>query len=177
VYDFHLFLMCGELGHFASQCTQAKKGFGERGRRKEIAASTEVENKEEEDEQQLAATTREFSRMFKDEYTMFLDTEDKTRVGWYIDNGATSHMIGDRLAIQEFSSQASGIVKCGVHSSMMEFHGKGAVSLQLESGRIFRIPEVLYVPCMRINFLSISALEHQGYGESFFGCSVHIHFS
>jgi hypothetical protein len=57
---------------------------------------------------------------------------------------------------------------------MMEFHGKGAVSLQLESGRIFRIPEVLYVPCMRINLLSISALEHQGYGASFFGCSVHI---
>jgi hypothetical protein len=87
--------VCGELGHFASQCTQAKKGFGERGRRKEIAASTEVENKEEEEEQQLAATTREFSRMFKDKYTLFLDTEDRTRAGWYIDSGAMSHMTGD----------------------------------------------------------------------------------
>jgi hypothetical protein len=67
-----------------------------------------------------------------------------------------------------------GVVKCGVHSSMVEFHGKGAVSLQLESGKILRIPKVLYVPCMRINLLSISALEHQGYGASFFGCIVHI---
>ena len=42
--------VCGELGHFVSQCTQDKKGFGERGRKKEIATSVEVENKEEEDE-------------------------------------------------------------------------------------------------------------------------------
>jgi hypothetical protein len=34
--------VCGEFGHFSSQCTQAKKGFGERGKRKEIAASAEV---------------------------------------------------------------------------------------------------------------------------------------
>jgi hypothetical protein len=81
VYNFHLFIMCGELGNFSSQCTQYKKGFGERGRRKEIAASIEVENKEEEDEKPFAATTGEFSRMFKDEYTLFLDTEDKIRVG------------------------------------------------------------------------------------------------
>jgi hypothetical protein len=52
----------------------------------------------------LASTAREFSRMFKDEYTLFLDTEDITRAGWYIDNGATSHMTGDRLALQELLS-------------------------------------------------------------------------
>jgi hypothetical protein len=92
--------VCEELGHFASQCTQAKKGFGERGRRKEITTSTKVEIKEEEEEQQLFATAIEFSRMFKDEYTLFLDTEDRTKRGWYIDSGATSHMTGDRL---EFS--------------------------------------------------------------------------
>ena len=48
--------VCGELGHFANQCTQAKKGFGAKGKRKEITTSTEVEDKEEEEEQQLAAT-------------------------------------------------------------------------------------------------------------------------
>ena len=91
--------------------------------------------------------------MFKDEYTLFLDTEDRPRAGWYIDSRAMSHMIGDQITIHEFSSQASGIVKCGVHSSMMKFHGKQAVSLKLELGRIFRILEVLYVPCMKIKFL------------------------
>jgi hypothetical protein len=105
--------VCGELGHFASQCTQAKKGFGERGKRKEIAASAEVENKEEEEEQQLAATAREFSRMFKDEYTLFLDTEDRTRAGWYIDSGATSHMTGERLALQDSRVKLQELLSVG----------------------------------------------------------------
>jgi len=111
---------------------------------------------------QLVVTAREFSRMFKDEYTLFLDAEDRTRTGWYIDSRATSHMTGERLAFQEFSSQDSGFVKCGVHSSMVAIQGKGVVSLRLESGRILRIPEVPYVSCMRVNVLSLSVLEHMG---------------
>ena len=34
--------VCREFGHFASQCTQAKKGFGAKGKRKEIATSAKV---------------------------------------------------------------------------------------------------------------------------------------
>jgi hypothetical protein len=67
----------------------------------------------------LAATTREFSKMFQDEYTLFLDTEDRPREGWYIDSGATCHMTGERLVLQEFIAQDSGFVRCGVHSSMV----------------------------------------------------------
>jgi hypothetical protein len=61
-----------------------------------------------------------------------------------------------------------------VHSSMVEVRGQGVVSLQIESGRIPRVPGVLYVPGMRVSILSISSLEYQGYGVSFFGCGVHI---
>jgi len=166
--------VCGEFGHFANQCSQAKKGYGTKGKRKEVAASAEIEDKDEEEEQQLTATAREFSRMFRDEYTMLLDAEDRTRIGWYIDSGATSHMTGERLALQEFTTQDSGFVKCGVHSTMVAIQGKGTISLQIESGKILRVPRVLYVPSMRVCVLSISALEHQGYGVSFFGCGVHI---
>jgi hypothetical protein len=103
---------------------------------------------------------------------MFLDTEDRTRTGWYIDNGATCHMTGERHALQEFTTQDSSFAKCGVHSSMVAIQGKGVVSLQIKSGRILRVPGVLYVPDMRISVLSISALEHQGDGVSFFDCGV-----
>jgi hypothetical protein len=56
--------VCGEFGHYASRCSQAKKGYGARGKKKEVAASTEVEDKDGEEEQQLAATTCKFSKMF-----------------------------------------------------------------------------------------------------------------
>jgi hypothetical protein len=97
---FHMSnVVCGEFEHYASQCSRAKKGYGARGKRKEVAALAEVKDKEEEEEQQLAATTREFSKMFQDEYTLFLDTKDRHREGWYIDSGATYHMTGERLVL------------------------------------------------------------------------------
>jgi hypothetical protein len=107
--------VCGEFGHYANQCSQAKKGYGAKGKRKELAASAEVEDKDEDEEQQLDATTRKFSRMFRDEYTLFLDTEDRPREGWYIDSGATCHMTGERHDFQEFAGRDLGFVRCGVH--------------------------------------------------------------
>jgi hypothetical protein len=56
--------VCGEFGHYASQCSQAKKGYGAKGKRKEVATLAEVKDKDEEEEQQLAAAACEFSRMF-----------------------------------------------------------------------------------------------------------------
>jgi hypothetical protein len=121
--------VCGEFGQYASQCSQAKKGYGARGKRKEVATSVEVEDKDEEEEQQLVATAREFSKMFRDEYTLFLDTKDKPREGWYIDSGVACHTTGERLALQDFTTQDSGFVRCGVHSSMVVVRGQGLVSL------------------------------------------------
>jgi hypothetical protein len=57
---------------------------------------------------------------------------------------------------------------------MVAVRRKGVVSLQIESCRILRVIGVLYVPSMRVSVLSISALEYQGYGVSFFDCGVHI---
>ena len=83
-------------------------------------------------------------------------------------------MAGERDAFQKFSAQDMGYVRCGVHSSMAAVRGEGTVSLHIESSRTLRVPGVLYVPGMRVSVPSISALEDQRYGVSFFGCGVHI---
>jgi hypothetical protein len=49
-------------------------------------------------------------------------------------------MTGERLALTEFTTQDIGFVRCGVHSSMVAVRGEGMVSLQIESGRILRVP-------------------------------------
>jgi hypothetical protein len=33
--------------------------------------------------------------MFKQEYTLFLESEGRPEPGWYIDSGATYHMTGE----------------------------------------------------------------------------------
>ena len=45
--------------------------------------------------------------------------------------------------------------------------GSKATSLQLESNDTLHLSDVLYVPGMKINFVSISALEDKGYKVEF----------
>jgi hypothetical protein len=124
--------------------------------------------------QQLAATTREFLKMFRDEYTLFLDIEDRSREGWYLDSGATCHMTGERHAFQEFTTRDLGFVRCKVHPSLVAVQVVGTVSLRIGSGRTLKVQRVLYVPCMRVSVLSISTLEDQCYGVSFVCRGVYI---
>jgi hypothetical protein len=58
--------------------------------------------------------------------------------GWYIGQpfGATCHMTREEDAFQEFSAQASGFMRCGIHISMATVRGEGTVILQIESGRL-----------------------------------------
>jgi hypothetical protein len=132
------------------------------------------EDHDENEEQQLAATTRQFSNMFKREYTLFLESKGKPKAWWYINSGASYHMTGEEDAFQEFSTQARGFVRCGIHTSMAIVKGEGTVTLQIESGKNLRVTGVLSVPRMRVNVLSATTLEDQGYGVEFYGREVHI---
>jgi hypothetical protein len=57
-------------------------------------------------------------------------------------------------------------VKSGVHT-MHAVKGVGCVRFQLESGVSLEVDEVMYVPELRVNLLSVSALEDMGYTVMF----------
>jgi hypothetical protein len=52
-------------------------------------------------------------------------------------------------------------------STMHAVKGVGCVKFQLESGGSLEVDEVLFVPEMKINFISISTLEDMGYAVMF----------
>jgi hypothetical protein len=51
-------------------------------------------------------------------------------------------------------------------NSCHEIKGIGSTSLQLESGSIIHVDEILYVPGLK-NLLSVAALEYKGYKVAF----------
>jgi hypothetical protein len=51
--------------------------------------------------------------------------------------------------------------------------GQGTVQFQLESGGSFDVQEVLYVPGLKKNLLSISVMEDKGYEVNFGRAGVH----
>ena len=48
-----------------------------------------------------------------------------------------------------------------------EVNGVGSISLHLESGVILHLEEVLYVPGLKKNLISVSVLENKGYSVLF----------
>ena len=77
---------------------------------------------------------------------------------WLIDSGASKHMTG-------YKENLSEVVEKESHLRVLEddanyiVKGFGCTSLQLESNDLLHLNDVLYVPGMKINLVSIFTLE------------------
>jgi hypothetical protein len=84
-----------------------------------------------------------------------------------MDNGSSSHIMGMKSMFLSVSKTGSNLhVRCGA-STMHAMKGVGCVTFQLESSGSLDEVEVLYVPEMKVNFLSVLALEDMGYAMMF----------
>ena len=86
---------------------------------------------------------------------------------WLVDSGASKHMTGfkDYLStlIERESPQK---VKLG-DDYQYPIKGVGEASYKLESGKLLKMKNVLYVPGLKKNLLSISGLEKKGFRVAF----------
>lgn len=86
---------------------------------------------------------------------------------WIVDNGSSSHMTGMRsmfLSFLEIDSDCH--VGCG-SSTTHAVNGVGCVKFQPESRGSLEVVEMLFVPELKVNLLSILALVEEGYGVVF----------
>ena len=77
---------------------------------------------------------------------------------WYLDNGCSRHMIGDRSLFKVFESKKGGNVTFG-DGNKSQIKGKGIISLP----GLLDIENVLYVEGLRVNLLSISQICDQDF--------------
>jgi hypothetical protein len=92
---------------------------------------------------------------------------------WFVDSGASWHMTGLRsvfLKLTEIDSDYR--VNCG-DGPQLVVKRVGRVRFQLESGGFLKVAEVLYIPELTVNFLSVLAFDESGfrfvsYGEPLF---------
>ena len=77
---------------------------------------------------------------------------------WYLDNGYSRHMTGDRSPFKVFKSKKGGSVTIG-DESKSQIKGKGIISLP----GLSNIANVLYVKGLRVNLLSISQICDQDF--------------
>jgi hypothetical protein len=84
---------------------------------------------------------------------------ENTRI---IDSGASMHMTGIRNHLTHFIEKETHLhVVLGV-DARYNVRGVGTSTFQLDSNMQLKLEEVLYVPGMKRNLVSISALEDKG---------------
>jgi hypothetical protein len=65
-------------------------------------------------------------------------------------------------------------VNCGV-GPQLAVKGVGRVRFQLDSGGLLEVGEVLYIPELKVNLFSVSALYESGFGVVFYGGHVFLY--
>ena len=85
--------------------------------------------------------------------------ECEDSVAWYIDGGATHHMTGTQAMFLELTKMDRLMLTEDGYADTHAVEGVGRVLFQLESGSYLEIGGVLFIPELRRNLLSVSALE------------------
>jgi hypothetical protein len=136
------------------------------------------QQEEEGEESEVAATTSiemdAFAEKFDDEFSLVATLSSNNRLAeledsgaWFVESGSSRHMTGMRLVFLSVSEKDSDCyVKSGMHT-MHAVKGVGCVRFQLESGVSLEVAGVMYVPGLKVNLLSVSALEDMGYAVTF----------
>ena len=82
---------------------------------------------------------------------------------WLVDSGASKQMTGYKNYLSTLiKRESSQKVKLG-DDYQYPIKGVGEASYKLESGKLLKMKDVLYVPRLKKNLLSISGLEKKGF--------------
>ena len=93
---------------------------------------------------------------------------------WYIDSGASWHMTGIRECFLEYREEKMNFQITMGNKAKCTLVGKGTIVFQTESGERFRATNVLHVPGLRMNLLSVSQLQGKGYDVYFIKEKVYV---
>eukprot|EP00253_Pinus_taeda_P012026 PITA_12026 len=146
-------------------CPEKKK---KKGKDQSLAASAEIEDFAGRFDQEFAFTTCESSsagspaiQVQREQY--FPSISEASTGICYVDSGASRHMTGVREYFSELSESSTDIEVVLGDDRVVRAVGVGTLTFQRESKPPLKVTEVLYVPGMRKNLISVSALEDRGY--------------
>ena len=86
---------------------------------------------------------------------------------WFLDSGASFHMTGDRDLFTDLDEKDLGVhIEMG-DDGRYSATGIGTISFERESGKPFVLKEVMHVPGLKKNLISVATLEGKGYDVVF----------
>lgn len=80
---------------------------------------------------------------------------------WYLDNGASNHMTGQRGKFKQLDENITGKVKFG-NGSLVHIKGRGEVSFKCKNGEGKTLHELYYIPTLCNNIINLGQLSEAG---------------
>ena len=137
---------CHQHGNYATNCPQKKKN-------KQVAVSAAGE-----------ALASQFELDFSLIACLVLSVMGSI---WFLDSGASFHMTGDRDLFSHLDEKDLGVhIEMGDDGRYSEI-SIGTISFERESGKPFVLKEVMHVPRLKKNLISVVMLEVKGYDVVF----------
>jgi len=137
---------CKKYGHIEKYCRQKQNQSGQSSHRVNFADDHQVGKSEEE--------------VFMASHTSHID-----QCKWYVDSACTRHMAIDENLFVTLDRSDRTKVKLG-NGALVEAHGRGSVKFPTDEGTKI-INDVLYVPNLTQNLLSVAQLLHKNYSLNF----------
>ncbi|KNZ45380.1 hypothetical protein VP01_818g5 [Puccinia sorghi] len=96
----------------------------------------------------------------------FHSSLSKLSASFVLDSGSSSHMVSDANLFISLDHSEQGVVRTSSGEDSLEIKGIGSVKLTYEHGELF-LHQVLYVPNLVINLLSVRCLALEDYNVQF----------
>lgn len=138
---------CDKPGHFASQCPDQIKKLQE---------SNFIEYDDTDDAVFLHETV-----FLNEEKVIPSRYDSQENDVWYLDNGASNHMTGNRSFFSELDESITGRDKFG-DNSCVKIKGKGAILFQGKKGQQRLMTEIYYIPDLKNNIISLGQATEAG---------------
>jgi hypothetical protein len=151
------FFSCNKLGHFAKYCWFRKK-YPKKGKHR----ASIFEDDESKRNQKIPSNEKENRK----EYYLVSALSSSVFTGpktWLVYTGASKHMTGYKEILSYLETKYFLYHVELRDDKCYNIEGVGSISFRLESGSILHVDEVLYVPRLNKNLLSVATLEDKGY--------------
>lgn len=89
------------------------------------------------------------------------ETEEDMENLWYLDNGASNHMSGNRLFFYKLDESVTEVVRFG-DDSRINIKGKGSIKFILKGGEKKTLNNLYYIPGLRSNIVSLGQATEAG---------------
>ncbi|XP_019432069.1 PREDICTED: uncharacterized protein LOC109339126 [Lupinus angustifolius] len=138
---------CDKFGHYSTECLEPTKN------QQQIKQDSEANLVKEENED------------FEEEVVqLMMTTECKSQRNdtWYLDSGCSNHMTGHKEWLVNFDSSKRNKVKFADNRVVIT-EGSGDIPLKMKYGSKAYITDVLFVPEMKTNPISLGQLHEKGF--------------